>query len=159
MVYEVNPPLKKQYIYSVTNNVGIVVREVVSLYRINNRLCSAMQDRADNANDSVEKEKLSKTHSDLLSLRKKVRDLLVRFYRLQRDLEITVSKKFSKAKIRQKFLDAQELTKEGIKLEKRIYEIGGQLYGDENWKPDEEWVALGEDALDESAIRSEALSD
>ena len=86
-----------------------------------------------------------------------MRSLLVRLYRLVKNFE-TATKTVdgsTRQTVEEQLASAQKLLKEGMVFEKRIFEIGGMIFGEEGWKPDRIWAELGGDFGDEQSIRIE----
>lgn len=134
-----------------------VIREALDVYRASGRLCAVLRNKIEDARGGNEKENLVKVQPELLKLRKQMRSLLVRLYRLAKDFE-TATKTIdgsTRQTVEKQVASAQKLLEEGTVFEKRIFEIGGMIFGEEEWKPDPIWAGLGGNFGDEQSIRIE----
>ena len=134
-----------------------VIRESLDVYRASGRLCAVLRNKIEDARGGNEKENLVKVQPELLKLRKQMRSLLVRLYRLAKDFE-TATKTIdgsTRQTVEKQVASAQKLLEEGTVFEKRIFEIGGMIFGEEEWKPDPIWAGLGGNFGDEQSIRIE----
>ena len=149
-----------KYIIDAKNYFNGVIKEAVDLYRINRRLCGLLQSKIKTVDDGGDKDNLLKLQSELHELRNKVRNLLVRLYRLRRHFEKMLAMDGgTRQTVEEKLLAAQKLVNGGVQLEKRIYEIGGMIYGEENWQPNQLWIDLGGDFGEDDSIYMESLLD
>jgi len=133
------------------------ILEALDVYRASRRLCAVLQNKIDEARSEDEKENLGKVQSELLKLRKQMRSLLVRLYRLAKNFE-TATKTIdgsTRQTVEAQIASVQKLLEEGMVFEKRIFEIGGMIFGEEEWKPDSIWAGLGGNFGDEQSIRIE----
>jgi len=145
------------YIQKANDWFKVATDEALNVYRVSGRLCAALQDKIEDARDGSGKENLGKVQIELLKLRKQMRNLLVRLYRLAKNFE-TATKTVdgsTRQTVEGQLASAQKLLKEGMAFEKRIFEIGGMIFGEEGWKPDRTWAELGGDFGDEQSIRIE----
>ena len=133
------------------------IKGTLDVYRVSGRLCAALHGKIKNARDESEKENFGKVHPELLKLRKQTRSLLVRLYRLAKNFETAKNTIDGSTRhvVEQQVASAQKLLREGAVFEKRIFEIGGMIFGEEGWQPNRIWAELGGDFWDEQSIRIE----
>ena len=133
------------------------ISESLDVYRTCRRLYGVLQYHIDKASDGNEKDELSKAQLELSELRNKMKDIMVKLYRLKGDFEerIKIIDGATRQAVEEKLSAAQKLLQEGAVLESRIYEIGGMVYG-EGWRPNPVWIGLGCDFGDEHSIFMES---
>ena len=146
-----------KYINDTKIYLGNAIKETLNAYRASRRLYGVFQYHIDKAADTEKKNDLIKVQPELLDLRKKMRDVLIGLYRLQRSFEKEVQTVDNPTRqaVEEKVIEVQKLLTEGAIHEKRICEIGGLIYGD-GWQPDPIWSGMAGDFGDEQSIRRAA---